>query len=780
MNIIQNDTWYLNENNLQGELDFDSMNINECSGGKSFIHYPNIPSGYPSIAVELEDFGGFNLPKNYNSGDEQTAKRYPVTYLEGQNYIVCIPLYEYYTHTGVHVTKVITTLQRNDTHQILIDHSSLADPYAETVDKRDFCRYKYDEDSDIYYICKDEYVKLENICSFSNNKEKDKFLYSVSLGPSCNVQLDLTVDYYFYNIKLGTYKLTFNPYLLDIIKNYNTEEIIPEDNYHGSGVQYIPQFYDIEVNDLYGTIIKEETHEYPINSPLNFDKVELASKEEMQEGKTLNTKEKMLPSNFPGILNNFTLDNQSYLYKSDIKSLEPININYKFKLEPKDCSVAVWAVKDRTQIKDDFIKSGNITIKYIILPKLLDIEEKLFYDSIYSKDGTDPQNDLIKYKIDTLSQSYTYEQKFYTVEQFKNFHLENNSIGNFIIKAPSCDSDTGFGYIPKNSTVASLVGEKNYKDNHTPLDPAGDDTATITLTYDSPFSANNVSDYSVIAQLNTLCKIDDIYYKGYKGPDGAVYKSNINTDYNYLLLNGRSEWNLLFTEGKDYSIKHFENTSLYHSGLIYFEFNKDVKNKEIVLDKGVYFINFNYLNRTAPAVQVKNSPADIQFNVNDNNNVPAVPMRNSLSKIYSNISNNNGILNRYSNISDNKNAKSLSAIIYVPFTSSIYVSIPKDSKFSSIGLYKINEGTEKQNDNIQKLSRNRTVTITSKNIDILDYVYPQTVYTYQEDERKCADKVYNYINGPQHGYQILSTYYTLLNNDDVNTEVSGTTIQIRE
>ena len=95
MTIIQNDKWYLEAqhlNDINEELDWDSMNINETTGGKSFIHYPNIPSGYPSVAVELESFGEFRLPRNYNSGKGENAKRYPETYLDSDNnYIVFIP-----------------------------------------------------------------------------------------------------------------------------------------------------------------------------------------------------------------------------------------------------------------------------------------------------------------------------------------------------------------------------------------------------------------------------------------------------------------------------------------------------------------------------------------------------------------------------------------------------------------------------------------------------------------------------------------------------------------
>ena len=123
------------------------MNINETTGGKSFIHYPNIPSGYPSIAVELESFGKFRLPKNYNSGDETTAKRYPETYLgSDNNYYIFIPMYEYTTNTGVHVTKVVTTLQRNDTQEILIPSEEKS---IETTSG--FYRFRVkEEDSDIY------------------------------------------------------------------------------------------------------------------------------------------------------------------------------------------------------------------------------------------------------------------------------------------------------------------------------------------------------------------------------------------------------------------------------------------------------------------------------------------------------------------------------------------------------------------------------------------------------------------------------------------------------
>ena len=152
MTIIQNDKWYLEAqhlNNIDEELDWDSMNINETTGGRSFIHYPNIPSGYPSIAVELESFGEFRLPKNYNSGDETTAKRYPETYLgSDNNYYVFIPMYEYTTNTGVHVTKVVTTLQRNDTQEILIpsDEKSIESTSG-------FYRFKNDN-VNIYYIQK--------------------------------------------------------------------------------------------------------------------------------------------------------------------------------------------------------------------------------------------------------------------------------------------------------------------------------------------------------------------------------------------------------------------------------------------------------------------------------------------------------------------------------------------------------------------------------------------------------------------------------------------------
>ena len=60
------------------------------------------------------------------------------------------------------------------------------------------------------------------------------------------------------------------------------------------------------------------------------------------------------------------------------------------------------------------------------------------------------------------------------------------------------------------------------------------------------------------------------------------------------MANCRSENNLIFTENIDYVIKHYEGTSLYHQGLVYFRFIKNAT-QTISLNKGVYVINVNYI-----------------------------------------------------------------------------------------------------------------------------------------------------------------------------------------
>ena len=774
MTIIQNDTWYLNANNLnsiEDELDWDSMNINEQSGGKSFIHYPNIPSGYPSVAIELEKFGTFNLPKNYNSGDEDTAKRYPITYLDEENkiYKLFIPLYEYTTDTGVHVTKVITTLQNDNTHDILISDTKSVE--------QDCYRFKADnqnlENQNLYYIQKNtQWFNPENLCSFKEKKDKNgntimdmtvmenNSLYTIDLGESCNVRLTLTVEYYFYNIKLGTYNLTFNPYLLDIIKNYNIEELIPENDYRGFGVQYIPQYYDIENPRLNDDIIKhieskdivDDSIKYKLSpSPLKINRVSPVSPDRIREGVTEYTIKSMLAIPYSKLINNYNLKKteEYYLYKNPVNPLDPINIDYKLTVTPKNCSIGIWAVEDKTTIIDDFTKYPEETIvKYTIFPGKLDQEIDLKIKGKYAKKKGDPKNDFLHYASNNNS-DYTYEKTFNTLQDFKDEQLEKCKLASLKIQAVKCDSDTGFNYISKNQTVESVVGASNYT-NKTIIIPDKDDTdtATVKVSYDCPFSANNQSDYGVIAQMNTLCKVDNIYHLGYIDDNGIIQKSNINPDNNYLLANCRSEQNLIFTENIDYEICHYADTSLYHQGLIYYKFIKPVE-QEVFLDKGVYIINFNYIGR----------PPEIRVNG--------------------------------SSLQNNSSSKSLSAVIYIPNSDKIKISIIKDPhediNIASMGLYKIyeTEGTDLQNKNIQKLQEDTEI---QKNKDILilsnieDYTYLQTVYTYKENQIKCLDKVYNYTGSPQHGYQILAKknpHYTV-SQDNINTEISGSKIQIRQ
>lgn len=759
MTIIKNDTWYLEAdqlNDINEELDWDSMNINETTGGKSFIHYPNIPSGYPSIAVELESFGEFRLPKNYNSGDETTAKRYPETYLgSDKNYYVFIPMYEYTTNTGVHVTKVVTTLQRNDTQEILIpsDEKSVESTNG-------FYRFHNttDDGSDIYYIQKnDSWFSPEHLCSFKEDKDidfnimKSNSLYYVNIGPTCNVQLELTVDYYFYNIKLGTYTVVFNPYMLDVIQNYNIGELVPENDYHGYGIQYIPQFYEIDPGTLYKNIVKSDLTEikgdYP--NPLKIRKVRTLPAEQIQRGTTEYVDKSMLLISYSDISNKYEIDKQrdggKYLYKSPVDPLEPINIQYELKLSPNNCSLGVWVPDDYNKITDDFNTNPEQTVvKYTIFPGKSDYERDLIIKGKYSKDGLVPHDDFFKYSSseDDMKNhpDYTYKKTFNTLQDFKDEQLETYKLASLKIQAVLCDSNIGYNYINKNATVATVVDADNYKKNTASLNPAGDDVLTYTISYDCPFSANNQADYKVIAQLNTLCKIDDTYYLGYKDPkDGAVYPSNINSNNNYLMANCRSENNLIFTENVDYEIEHYKKTSLYHQGLVYFNFKQTAK-QDIFLNKGVYVININYIGSQTPSVYINK----VKLNkTSDTNN-------------------------------------SLSAIIYIPEAKTIPISIPINAKIASMGLYKIyeDEGTQKQRNNLQELYQNDGVKIIG---NILNYTYLQTVYTYKEDNIKCLDQVYNYIGYPQHGYQILAKnpYYTI-SDDNLTAEGLVEKIQIRE
>lgn len=794
MTIIQNDKWYLEAqhlNNIDEELDWDSMNINETTGGRSFIHYPNIPSGYPSVAVELESFGEFRLPRNYNSGKGENAKRYPETYLDSDNnYIVFIPMYEYTTNTGVHVTKVVTTLQRNDTQEILIpsDEKSIESTSG-------FYRFKNDN-VNIYYIQKTtSWFNPEHLGSFREkttpsgkivvdiNKMKDISLYEVNIGPSCNVQLELTVDYYFYNVKLGTYTVVFNPYMLDIIKNYNIGELVPENDYHGYGTQYISQFYELDPSTLYKDIVKsvnvnisEEQFDLPglhlpglhtqknrYLYPLRIQKVSPVSAEQIQKGITEYVSPSMLRIPYSKIQNTYKIDTESdgnYLYKYPINPLEPINIHYKLELYPNNCSIGIWSTDDGKEISDAFNTNPEQTaVKYTIFPGKSDFEKDLIIKGKYSKSDASiyKDDDFFKYSFDDNS-TYIYEKTFNTLQDFKDEKLETYKLASLKIQAVLCNINVGYSYINKNATVATVADTDNYK-NTASLTPAGDDYLDYTISYDCPFSANNQADYKVIAQFNTLCKVDDTYYLGYKDSDknsdnyGVIYPSNINSNNNYLMANCRSENNLIFTENVDYVIKHYEGTSLYHQGLVYFDFFDkteqnipllDIPTKDVFLNKGVYVININY-------IEIKKK---------------------------SSITVDGHVLHPTPNTT-----KSLSAIIYMPKSNTIKISIPRGTSIASMGLYKIyeDEGTEEQKNNIQKLYQDDDGNIKVLN-NILDYTYLQTVYTYKEDNIKCLDKVYNYTGYPQHGYQILdqkNPHYTI-SDDNLTAEGLGEKIQIRE
>lgn len=761
MTIIQNDKWYLEAqhlNNIDEELDWDSMNINETTGGRSFIHYPNIPSGYPSVAVELESFGEFRLPRNYNSGKGENAKRYPETYLDSDNnYIVFIPMYEYTTNTGVHVTKVVTTLQRNDTQEILIpsDEKSIESTSG-------FYRFKNDN-VNIYYIQKTtSWFNPEHLGSFREkitpsgkivvdiNKMKDISLYAVNIGPTCNVQLELTVDYYFYNIKLGTYTVVFNPYMLDIIKNYNIGELVPENDYHGYGTQYITQFYELNPSTLYKDIVKPGPDINPGSDvkPLKIQKSSTISAEQIQKGIVQTIYKSMLCIPYSKIQNNSTItetDDGKYLYKYPVTPLDPINIYYKLTLHPNNCSLGIWATDDGTKITDDFTKNPEETVvKYTIFPGKSNFERNLEIKGEYSKNKSGINNDFLKYSSkDNDQDHYTYEKTFNTLQDFKDEKLDTYNLASLKIQAVLCDSDVRYSYINTNDTVATVVDAKNYT-NTTSLNPAGQDVLLYEISYDCPFSANNQSDYKVIAQLNTLCKIDDTYYLGYKDFDnnGVIYPSNINSNNNYLMANCRSENNLIFTENIDYVIKHYEDTSLYHQGLVYFDFINNAT-QNIFLNEGVYVININY-------IEIKKIPS---ITVNGHELQP-----------------------------NSKTTKSFSAIIYIPEAKMIEIYIPKDTKIASMGLYKIyeDEGTEKQKNNLKDLHQFKDIQIRD---NISEYTYLQTVYTYKEDNIKCLDKVYNYTGYPQHGYQILpkqDQYYTISGDDYLTTKILGEKIQIRE
>ena len=761
MTIIQNDKWYLEAqhlNDINEELDWDSMNINETTGGRSFIHYPNIPSGYPSVAVELESFGEFRLPRNYNSGKGENAKRYPETYLDSDNnYIVFIPMYEYTTNTGVHVTKVVTTLQRNDTQEVLIpsDEKSIESNSG-------FYRFKNDN-VNIYYIQKTtSWFNPEHLGSFREkttpsgkivvdiNKMKDISLYAVNIGPTCNVQLELTVDYYFYNVKLGTYTVVFNPYMLDRIKNYNIGELVPENDYHGYGTQYITQFYELNPNTLYKDIVKPGPDINPgsVVKPLKIQKSSTISAEQIQKGIVQTIYKSMLCIPYSKIQNISTItetDDGKYLYKYPVTPLDPINIHYKLTLHPNNCSIGIWAIDDGTKITDDFTKNPEETvIKYTIFPGKSNFERNLEIKGEYSKNKSGIDNDFLKYSSkDGDQDNYIYEKTFNTLQDFKDDKLETHNLASLKIQAVLCDSDVRYSYINTNDTVADVVDAKNYT-NTTKLNPAGNDVLSWEISYDCPFSANNQADYKVIAQLNTLCKVDDTYYLGYKNPDdGIIYPSNINSNNNYLMANCRSESNLIFTENVDYVIEHYSGTSLYHQGLVYFSFIQKAT-QNISLNKGVYVININYIG-TQPNIYI--NPLSLNHKLSPTSNT----------------------------------TNSLSAIIYMHEAGTITISIPGGTSIASMGLYKIyeDEGTEKQKANLQTLCQETEFKIID---NILNYTCLQTVYTYKEDNKKCLDKVYNYTGNPQHGYQILAydnPHYTI-SDDNLTAKGLGEKIQIRE
>ena len=267
--VTLSNRWFVDQSNLT--LDVDAALVNENSetrGNSSFIMYPRISSGYPSVRLEINRLDSFSLLPNHTSTDEtDDSRRYPFTVFfqtkQGQQtvqkYITFIRGFEYTTSSGIHPTKLRINLINDSTGELLKDQyynisNTNSTFYRHFISDNKF-RISFSQTlnyTDSNPITGDEIDNLKNDHYINSNGELENSTDGIALdiGPDSNIWFTLTVDYYYTDngtdIKLGTYTCRYNPYVYDTLKNFRQIKYVVNENYNGEGNTWFQQYYDVK------------------------------------------------------------------------------------------------------------------------------------------------------------------------------------------------------------------------------------------------------------------------------------------------------------------------------------------------------------------------------------------------------------------------------------------------------------------------------------------------------------------------------------------------------
>lgn len=274
--ITLNNRWFVDQSDLT--LDVDAAFVNENSETRensSFIMYPRISSGYPSVRLEINRLDSFSLLPNHTSTlTTDDNRRYPFTIFDNsdpdnQKYITFIRGFEYTTSSGIHPTKLKISLINDTTGEFVkifnIENENSDSDDSQLDEQIEYLNNKeYTLDTDAYRYCissnselrkfnisfieSEDYNNLEN--SYYDNSDNWANGIALDIGPDSNIWFTLTVDYYYTDngtdIKLGTYTCRYNPYVYDTLKNFRQVKYVVNENYNGEGNTWFQQYYDVK------------------------------------------------------------------------------------------------------------------------------------------------------------------------------------------------------------------------------------------------------------------------------------------------------------------------------------------------------------------------------------------------------------------------------------------------------------------------------------------------------------------------------------------------------
>lgn len=719
--------WFANVKDLvnadQVEFDIEKMNVNENGddGELAYLHYPNIPAGYPSIRLETEDINSFSLTPHKNTG-----MIFPLTFksINPAGYQIVIPAFQYTTDSAVHIDRVEFDIKNSNGQSVLKNGKTII-----TVDNKSFKRF-YDKDNEIFYIVRGNFNQhnFEWESDFQNSYSGSS-ICNFTIGPSdLNQWFTFTATYYNsefsqtenHTIKyypLGTYELKFNQYLMDVLGEFLELYAQPHE-VDGYNTGFVSQKLD---NTSESEYIDYET----LNGvQFQFNKVASHGTEDDICGRfdsDLN-------------LNNIGLTNYEYLYRTLKMRSDQINIKlFNNSVDPILSFYTPFLCSDNnSNNQENYIQNNPPVVTK--LPKISLI--------------CNISNDLPISLPVTVDTGFWYESN--NRQHWKvTFTLSNSQEVSFSINQEKLDvvmeSNSPIFSIGISDASISIQNTISMKDFLNITIPDREGSHNSIITQDNPNSGEvfnfflkvrNKSDYALVTQLDFVgrdySKTELFTPYGYDGvadkftPCNLLIENNLLAGLVYNKTSVKSDFKYSLEECHFYP-KYFNPT-----------YTQDLY---LQLQPGSYFLNCNFYNKYRLDFILEDSVTGAQCTVTSE----------CLDTNHWKKRDTQGVVIYAPNYFIIRSIKGYA----IDQNGNYVVDFPE---FTSCGLYKINEYLDSEPSKRFVQWKNQQNKLSWDINKDFKYVTTNLIIGLAENVISCLDKVYCYYNDGAEGYQTIFSF----------------------